>query len=584
VRPRANRRGPRRSEVTLKTRSQPQAPVERPPRARRAMWIALLAIAFVAYVPSLRNGFSYDDRTVISDADYLLSHPSLAPKLLSSDYFALSGESTYRPTVTLTYMIDRTLGGGAPWVFHLDSVVWHVAAVGLVFALLLRLRAGARTAGAIALLFAVHPALTEAVDNVSFREDVLYTALGLAALLLFVRARERSSIGRCILGGAALILAQLAKESAFVFVALIPITLWCLAPPEPSRQGVRAFLRAHRAELIATAASGLCFLILRFVVFQSGHTFGSRPGGSLWTGAATGVLAIGHYLRLLFVPAPLCADYRGVIAPVTSMVDGRLWLAAAAIVAIVSLAWLARRAAPLVTWGAAIFLIGLVPVANLVPIPMPIAERFLYLPYIGGLTAVVIGVEHLRRTVGQRLPAWTLLFAVVLAACVLASLTWRRHDVWKDNETLWSTTLADHPAAYGAMHGLADVRLDQERFDEAEALLRRALASPDMDPNQRAGMLDELGATYLSEDKWEQAVPLFIESLKLGEREKPHYNLGVTLVLMGRIQEGELHLRRAIEMNPYYSKPYPMLIELARQRGDVAEAERLERRQPSPRR
>jgi tetratricopeptide (TPR) repeat protein len=304
----------------------------------------------------------------------------------------------------------------------------------------------------------------------------------------------------------------------------------------------------------------------------------------LWTGAATGVLAIGHYVRLLFVPAPLCADYRGVIAPVTSILDGRLWLAAAVIVAIMSLAWLARHAAPLVTWGVTTFLVALVPVANLVPIPMPIAERFLYLPYIGGLTALVMGVEHLRRTVGRRLPAWALLFAVVLAACVLASLTWRRHGVWKDNESLWTVTLADHPSAYGAMHGLADVRLDQDRFDEAAALLRRALASQGMDSNQRAGMLDELGATYLSEDKWEQAVPLFIESLSLGERPKPHYNLGVTLVLMGRAQEGELHLRRAIELDPYYPKPYPMLIELARRRGDAAEAERLERQQPGSRR
>jgi hypothetical protein len=548
------------------------------------MWLALLAIAFIAYVPALRNGFSYDDRTVISDADHLLSHLSLAPRLLSPDYFALSGESSYRPTVTLTYMIDRSLGGGAAWVFHLDSVAWHVAAVGFVFALLLRLHAGAGPAGVIALLFAVHPALTEAVDSVSFREDVLSTALGLAALLSIVRAEERSSTGRCILGGVILLLAQLAKESAFVFVALIPITLWCLAPPEAPRQSVRAFLRAHRAALIATAAAGLCFLILRFIVFQSGRTFGSRPGGSLWTGAATGLLAIGHYVRLLFVPAPLCADYRGVIAPVTSILDGRLWLAAAAIAAIVFLAWRARHAAPLVSWGVAIFFMALAPVANLVPIPMPVAERFLYLPYIGALTALVMGVTHLRRAAGRRLPAWTLLSAAVLAACVLASLTWRRHGAWKDNESLWTVTLADHPDAYGAMHGLADVRLDQDRFGEAESLLRRALASPDMDQNQRAGMLDELGATYLSQDKWDQAMPLFIESLRLGERAKPEYNLGVTLVLMGRAQEGERHLRRAIELDPYYPKPYPMLIELARRRGDDAEAERLERQQPGPRR
>jgi tetratricopeptide (TPR) repeat protein len=352
---------------------------------------------------------------------------------------------------------------------------------------------------------------------------------------------------------------------------------------------VRAFLRAHRAALTTIAAAGLAFLMLRFVVFPSA-AYASRPVGAFWTQAATGVLAIGQYVRLLFVPAPLCADYRGVIAPVTSLADARFLLAAAAIVAIVAIAWFARRQAPLVTWGVATFLIGLLPVANIVPIPVPIAERFVYLPYIGGITAVVIGVEHVRRTLGRLefargwLSARAPLFAVlVMVACALAFLTWTRHGAWKDNESLWSKTLADHPGAYGAMHGLAVVRLDQDRFDEAEALLRRALESPDMEVTQRAGMLDELGTTYASAGKFEQAVPVFRESLKLGEGPKTHYNLGTALVLLGRSREGELHLRRAIELNPYYAKPYPLLIELARSRGDVAEAERLEKQQPASR-
>jgi tetratricopeptide (TPR) repeat protein len=335
--------------------------------------------------------------------------------------------------------------------------------------------------------------------------------------------------------------------------------------------------------LIATAASGIAFVMLRFVLFKSGRGYGVYPGGSMWTGAATGVVALGHYVRLLFVPAPLCADYRGVIPPVTSLDDGRLWLGVALIAAIAYIALIARRTAPLVTWGIAMFFIGLLPVANLVPIPMPIAERFLYLPYIGALTALVVGVQHLHRIAVPRLPERTAAIALVVAVCILGVLTWRRHAVWKDNESLWTATLVDHPNAYGAMHGLAIVRLDQDRFDESEALLRRALASEVMDPNERAGMLDALGITYASAGKFETAVPVFTASLALGESAKTQYNLGVTLIQLSRQAEAELHLRRAIELNPFYAKPYALLIELARARGDVHEAERLERQRPEAR-
>ena len=127
-----------------------------------------------------------------------------------------------------------------------------------------------------------------------------------------------------------------------------------------------------------------------------------------------------------------------------------------------------------------------------------------------------------------------------------------RHGAWKDNESLWSTTLADHPGAYGAMHGLAVVRLDQERFDEAEALLLKALKSPGIDEWKRAAMLDDLGSTYAAAGKFEQALPVFIEILELGESARRHFNLGLTLVALGRYEDGERHLRRAIELKPYY--------------------------------
>src|SRR5205823_5833318 len=62
----------RRPRVKPEPKRGPRAAIERAPGGPRVMWVALLAAAFVAYLPALWNGFTFDDRVVISDADYLL--------------------------------------------------------------------------------------------------------------------------------------------------------------------------------------------------------------------------------------------------------------------------------------------------------------------------------------------------------------------------------------------------------------------------------------------------------------------------------------------------------------------------------
>ena len=141
------------------------------------VWIALL------YAPSLENGFTYDDPSIVNDASELLRAPGSSARLFSPDYFRLSGESTFRPIVTLTYIVDWQIGGGNAWAFHLHSMLWHLLTVGCLIVLLPRLGAGPFTQYVVAAIYGVHPALTEAVDAIAFREDVLVVAFGLLGLL-----------------------------------------------------------------------------------------------------------------------------------------------------------------------------------------------------------------------------------------------------------------------------------------------------------------------------------------------------------------------------------------------------------------
>src|SRR5262249_14159742 len=125
-----------------------------------------------------------------------------------------------RPLVNLSYAVDRAIWGPAPRGFHVTSVLLHMLNVALLFALALRLTTDRyssttnserttnpestkrdeasnveRTTFVTAVLFAVHPLMTEAVGYVSGRSEVLCAAFFLTG---FLTAR------RWMLGGGAI--------------------------------------------------------------------------------------------------------------------------------------------------------------------------------------------------------------------------------------------------------------------------------------------------------------------------------------------------------------------------------------------
>ncbi len=579
--------------------------------------LALSALTVLTYAPSLPNGFTYDDDMVISDASYLLSTPSQISKLISKEYFSLSGESTYRPVTTLSYILDWRIGGGGPLAFHIQSLGWHLLSVLMAWLLYLRI-AGASLALPTAALFAIHPAMTEAVDNISFREDLLATALGLASIVVLIYGSQKTRPYRLAAGGALLTLAQLSKETGFAFVFLIPLSFWVLAPKTErySKSGLFGLVRQRAPELATGALSALTFLVLRFVIFPSSESYGTWPGGSFATGFATGVFALAYDLRLLIVPHPLCADYRGSVAPISTWGDGRFWISLILLLSVLGMALRSIRRAPLVSFGVFWFFIALAPVSNVVPIPVFMADRFLYLPYVGILlTLTTLFARRYQALKKRQRFAKKALFALAcVVPCIWLTLTIKRHAAWASNEALWSTTLADHPTAYSAMHGysVALMQKGQDLFREAQTnpskktaleeaiktltrakdLANAALDGNTMAKDERSAALSDLGMTHgvladiyqvsgrpdESSQALKAAVSAFSRSLNANTNPKGHYNLAIALLKQNRSQEAERELRLALQGNPYYRSPYLPLAELLKKQGSCKEVETLLRR------
>jgi tetratricopeptide (TPR) repeat protein len=531
---------------------------------QRRLGAVLLVLTALVYAPSLRNGFTYDDPSVVTEASELLSHPGLAGRVFTPDYFRLSGESTFRPTVTFTYIVDWQVGGGRAWAFHLQSVLWHLLTVGCLFVLLPRLGAGPFVRYGVAAIYAVHPALTEAVEGIAFREDVLVTAFGLLGLLTITGTRPRSATLRLVLGAMFFVAALFAKESGLVFVALLPLTQWVIArhsSPAGSWHPSR-----HLSEYVALACCVLAYLAVRFWLLPASESYGIRVSESVSHSAATGVVAVGRYLLLFVYPHPLCADYRGVVASVTSLADWRVWLSCVAIAALTGLAWWRRHASPLVVWGWAWFLIALVPVLNVVPIPTFMAERFLYLPYVGLVAfAVTVVVPH--ATWSSRAVATTA--AIV---CVCGALTWMRHRAWSSDEVLWRTTLDDFPNAPGALHGYGSALIESGRYVEAIGYLKRVLEDPGIGRDRRAVVARELGFAHISLGQVAEAITSYEDSLAATPTSMAHQNLALVLLRLDRLAEAETHMRAAIQLQPDEAESHSGLGAVLARQGKTADA------------
>ena len=113
----------------------------------------------------------------------------------------------------LSFWVDRHLGGGAPWVFHLDNVILHAIVCALLTLLVLRRTQYPYVALAAGALFAAFAVSTEDIAGLTGRAELLAAAFGLGALL----STRRAAAGLCLLA------ALLCKESALVFAGCLMV-------------------------------------------------------------------------------------------------------------------------------------------------------------------------------------------------------------------------------------------------------------------------------------------------------------------------------------------------------------------------
>ena len=474
--------------------------------------IALLGLLILAaYGNSLRVPFLRDDLPIVVHDPRVreVSGENLY-RILSQPYWPTQVPfGLYRPITTLTYLANHAVAGGAPTGFHVVNLLLHWANAALVYLLICSLTRRRGAAFVAAALFGVHPLTTEAVTNIVGRADLLACLSVLSGLLLYVRARAADSARRRWLLAAAIgsfTLGLFAKENAVVLLGLVVLHDWLLAPPGEGTTPRPPL--PWRWYLLFLPSLLLMAVVRHWVASGSYLPFTGVTANPLieahgWPHFLTAVKVLVKYLALMLWPARLSCDYSYNQIPLASVHDGAAWVSLALLGLLVFGGLSLRQRRPFLCFSLLFWLIAIAPVSNFpLPIGTIMGERLAYLPLVGIISGVTVGLAQL--TAGPRGFRWiggALAVTVLLTAGVRTSL---RNADWRDERTLWSSTVRAAPGSYKAHLNLASALAEAGEIGAAmgEAQQAKAILATVSPEGQDISAITRIGELALLEAEW----------------------------------------------------------------------------------
>lgn len=414
------------------------------------MGLALLLV-FLAYAPSLGNGWVWDDHQLLEHNPALWS-PAL---IFLRDVFGpeeLTRAPVYRPLVMATHALGQAVSPG-PGIEHVVNLGLHLGIVALVAAIARRLGASNLGSWLGAAVFGVHAGASEPVFWVTGRHDLVPAALLLGGWVALIDRRSW-------VAGLLLALAPFCKEP--YMLAPLTVLVWGLAL---RRFDLRAFFLAS----VGSAA---------YVGIRTGlgWPLPQDPATTLPFGAIGSAMA--RFIELLLVPASAAVMAREV--PMPALGVGVVAASAVLLAFMWRIPRLAAVVAPLPVWAPGALASAYIGI---------VADRYAYVLFAGLGIVLAFILPRLGRA------AW-------LIPALLVPITVQRGFDWHDDRSIFAADLRIDPenpkAAYQVGHALHVVDGDCEA---AMPLYRIALSK-----ESRAAT--NLQACLMDGQRWAEAAEL----------------------------------------------------------------------------
>lgn len=513
----------------------------------------IVALSQLVYVNSLSNQFTYDDEFTIVN-NYCIKSLQNIPNLFSKEYFALSGELSYRPVVTLSYFIDYALWKLNPFGFHLTNSLLHTLNSVLFFFLLawfstyrhaLSPSSHTKISFIGALIFSCHPALSEAVNAISYREDLLAGTFFLSAFILSIKAKKQHAFLPYLASAVCYLFGIFSKE----MVITLPLCIFFSDILLMEKRGYRRILSEYLGYILVT----ILYILMRFVFLHNPiESHVSYPNDSIITNFLTMSKVLVSYIKLFFFPFNLNADY--VMPYSSSLSDISFILSFLLLSLLIVIVYRLFFHSKILFFSIVWFFISLLPVLNIVPIENIMAERYLYIPILGfciaGSNLLVSYGNKIRFShTFARTNRWIIFILLILVLASFSIKTIKRNKIWMDQTILWTQTAQTSPHSFKAHNNLGNIYRNTDRFDEAIHEFKHALSLYDdyLDAH------NNLGVTYRKKGMQKEAISEYEKVLQLSPRYPyAHNNLGVLYARENLLDQSIAEFQNAISNKPDY--------------------------------
>jgi len=427
----------------------------------------LIATAIV-YLPSLRDGFVFDDHGEIVQNRRIGDCSFLWISLVRNLWWFRPGggasSACYRPLQNVWFGVFFHLAGRGPGGWHAAKIAMHLVAVLLSFRLAQALSGSFSVALITALLFGLHPVHAEAVVWISSIPEVLVAIFEFATLLAFIGRHSHAS-GR-MLPVFFFSLALLSHETAIAFplvlMAYVAIFEHTDATDASAYQRANTSLR-EAVHQVWPFFIPICFLILARAVVLHGRFLGKTPG-RLVVGLVNRKMVAEHVPTKLSVPQVIATTPSALLGYLKLMalpwVDGPVYpilfvtrpnlmnvgLPVTVLLGLViAVILMARRSSHWrlylfsAVWAVTALIIPLASLNQILVIP--VQDRYAYAATFGVCLAFGVAAGSVAESSWRRVSA----MAVGVLALTYAFCLWRLEPIWTDDSTLFIEYAREFP-------------------------------------------------------------------------------------------------------------------------------------------